>query len=163
MNRSGVRSLPLINDHHRRVRLGVQVEELGALWNEGRANMRGSLGADGSLDEMYEATRGKGFGAEVQRRILIGTYVLSAGYGGRTYRKAQQVRTRVREDFESADFGTYPWSPTGDTHPRTRSSIAAASRNVTVPGPLSTLQLVTNGLPGKSSSIWWSLIIVWRQ
>ena len=56
----------------------------------------------GGLDEMYEATRGEGFGAEVQRRILIGTYVLSAGYYDAYYLKAQKVRTRIAEDFHKA-------------------------------------------------------------
>jgi aspartyl-tRNA(Asn)/glutamyl-tRNA(Gln) amidotransferase subunit A len=53
-----------------------------------------------SLDEMYELTRGEGFGAEVQRRVLIGTYVLSAGYYDAYYVKAQQVRTLIAEDFK---------------------------------------------------------------
>lgn len=53
-----------------------------------------------SLDEMYELTRGKGFGAEVQRRVLIGTYVLSAGYYDAYYVKAQQVRTLIANDFK---------------------------------------------------------------
>jgi aspartyl-tRNA(Asn)/glutamyl-tRNA(Gln) amidotransferase subunit A len=57
-----------------------------------------------SLTEMYERTRSEGFGAEVQRRILLGTYVLSAGYYDAYYRKAQQVRTLLRSDFERA-FG----------------------------------------------------------
>ncbi|WNK01344.1 Asp-tRNA(Asn)/Glu-tRNA(Gln) amidotransferase subunit GatA [Thalassospiraceae bacterium LMO-JJ14] len=54
-----------------------------------------------SLDEMYELTRGEGFGAEVQRRVLIGTYVLSAGYYDAYYVKAQQVRTLIAEDFKN--------------------------------------------------------------
>ena len=54
------------------------------------------------LDEMYRATRSQGFGAEVKRRILLGTYVLSAGYYDAYYRKAQQVRTLLRRDFEAA-------------------------------------------------------------
>ena len=54
------------------------------------------------LDEMYERTRSEGFGAEVKRRILLGTYVLSAGYYDAYYRKAQQVRTLIRRDFERA-------------------------------------------------------------
>ncbi|EDP66034.1 DNA polymerase IV [alpha proteobacterium BAL199] len=58
----------------------------------------------GSLDEMYANTRGEGFGAEVQRRVLIGTYVLSAGYYDAYYRKAQRVRTLIRRDFDEA-FG----------------------------------------------------------
>ncbi len=55
-----------------------------------------------SLDEMYENTRGAGFGAEVRRRILIGTYVLSAGYYDAYYLKAQKVRALIARDFEQA-------------------------------------------------------------
>ncbi|NRA01239.1 MAG: Asp-tRNA(Asn)/Glu-tRNA(Gln) amidotransferase subunit GatA [Myxococcales bacterium] len=55
-----------------------------------------------SLDEMYLNTRSSGFGGEVKRRILLGTFVLSAGYYDAYYRKAQQVRTLVRRDFEAA-------------------------------------------------------------
>jgi aspartyl-tRNA(Asn)/glutamyl-tRNA(Gln) amidotransferase subunit A len=50
--------------------------------------------------EMYRQTRSKGFGAEVKRRILLGTFVLSAGYFDAYYTKAQKVRTLVRRDFE---------------------------------------------------------------
>jgi aspartyl-tRNA(Asn)/glutamyl-tRNA(Gln) amidotransferase subunit A len=55
-----------------------------------------------SLIEMYENTRGAGFGKEVRRRILIGTYVLSAGYYDAYYVRAQKVRRRLRNDFEEA-------------------------------------------------------------
>ena len=55
-----------------------------------------------TLDAMYEATRADGFGEEVQRRILIGTYALSAGYYDAYYLKAQQVRRLIKEDFEKA-------------------------------------------------------------
>jgi aspartyl-tRNA(Asn)/glutamyl-tRNA(Gln) amidotransferase subunit A len=55
-----------------------------------------------SLDEMYENTREQGFGTEVRRRILIGTYVLSAGYYDAYYLKAQRVRALIARDFESA-------------------------------------------------------------
>ncbi|WP_299393156.1 Asp-tRNA(Asn)/Glu-tRNA(Gln) amidotransferase subunit GatA [Pelagibius sp.] len=55
-----------------------------------------------SLDEMYEATRGKGFGAEVKRRVLIGTYVLSAGYYDAYYNKARRVRSLIARDFAQA-------------------------------------------------------------
>jgi aspartyl-tRNA(Asn)/glutamyl-tRNA(Gln) amidotransferase subunit A len=55
-----------------------------------------------SVEEMYELTRAAGFGAEVRRRVLIGTYVLSAGYYEAYYRKAQQVRTLVARDFARA-------------------------------------------------------------
>jgi aspartyl-tRNA(Asn)/glutamyl-tRNA(Gln) amidotransferase subunit A len=54
------------------------------------------------LIEMYEKSRAAGFGAEVRRRILIGTYVLSAGYYDAYYLKAQKVRTLIRQDFENA-------------------------------------------------------------
>ena len=55
-----------------------------------------------NLQEMYEKTRAAGFGAEVKRRIMIGTYVLSAGYYDAYYLKAQQVRTLIKRDFEQA-------------------------------------------------------------
>jgi aspartyl-tRNA(Asn)/glutamyl-tRNA(Gln) amidotransferase subunit A len=56
----------------------------------------------GGITALYERTRAEGFGAEVKRRILLGTYVLSAGYYDAYYRKAQQVRTLLRRDFEAA-------------------------------------------------------------
>jgi aspartyl-tRNA(Asn)/glutamyl-tRNA(Gln) amidotransferase subunit A len=55
-----------------------------------------------ALGEMYEATRAAGFGAEVKRRIVLGTYALSAGYYDAYYLKAQQVRTLIRMDFQKA-------------------------------------------------------------
>jgi aspartyl-tRNA(Asn)/glutamyl-tRNA(Gln) amidotransferase subunit A len=55
-----------------------------------------------SLTGMYRNTRGCGFGAEVKRRIMLGTYVLSAGYYEAYYRKAQQVRTLIAKDFSEA-------------------------------------------------------------
>ena len=68
------------------------------------------------LKEMYGATRDAGFGAEVKRRILLGTFVLSAGYYDAYYLKAQKVRTLVCRDFESAfrdvDVIASPTSPT---------------------------------------------------
>lgn len=54
------------------------------------------------LREMYRRTRDEGFGAEVKRRIMLGTYVLSSGYYEAYYRKAQQVRTLIKEDFRRA-------------------------------------------------------------
>ncbi len=62
------------------------------------------LRAGGSKDliEMYRRTRSQGFGAEVKRRIMLGTYVLSAGYYDAYYRKASQVRTLIRQDFLDA-------------------------------------------------------------
>jgi len=68
------------------------------------------------LAEMTARSRAEGFGAEVQRRILIGTYALSAGYVDAYYRKAQQVRTLIRRDFdrafETVDVLLTPTSPT---------------------------------------------------
>ena len=68
-----------------------------------------------SLDEMYEQTRGEGFGKEVKRRILIGTYVLSAGYYDAYYLKAQKVRKLIANDFKEAfkecDFIVTPTAP----------------------------------------------------
>ena len=55
-----------------------------------------------SLTDMYEATRAEGFGAEVQRRVLVGTYVLSAGYYDAYYLKAQKLRTLIARDFRRA-------------------------------------------------------------
>jgi aspartyl-tRNA(Asn)/glutamyl-tRNA(Gln) amidotransferase subunit A len=55
-----------------------------------------------SLDEFYEATRSEGFGDEVKRRILTGTYVLSAGYYDAYYKKACQVRNLILQDFKNA-------------------------------------------------------------
>ncbi len=53
------------------------------------------------ITDMYEMTRAEGFGREVQRRVMIGTYVLSAGYYDAYYVKAQKVRTLIRRDFET--------------------------------------------------------------
>jgi aspartyl-tRNA(Asn)/glutamyl-tRNA(Gln) amidotransferase subunit A len=55
-----------------------------------------------SLDDLYELTRAAGFGAEVRRRVLVGTYVLSAGYYDAYYLKAQRVRTLIARDFAAA-------------------------------------------------------------
>lgn len=69
-----------------------------------------------TLDELYENTRSEGFGLEVQRRILIGTYVLSAGYYDAYYLKAQKVRKLITQDFETAfqkvDVILTPTTPT---------------------------------------------------
>ncbi len=69
-----------------------------------------------SLDDLYERSRAEGFGAEVQRRIFIGTYVLSAGYYDAYYRRAQQVRRLIAYDFDAAfervDLIVAPTAPT---------------------------------------------------
>ncbi|MEI6125568.1 MAG: Asp-tRNA(Asn)/Glu-tRNA(Gln) amidotransferase subunit GatA [Pseudomonadota bacterium] len=59
-------------------------------------------GEHASLRDMYEKTRSEGFGPEVKRRIMLGTYALSAGYYDAYYKKASQVRTLIRSDFEAA-------------------------------------------------------------
>ncbi len=69
----------------------------------------------GDLLEMYENTRAEGFGPEVKRRIMLGTYALSSGYYDAYYGQAQKVRTRIAEDFDQAfaavDFVVTPTSP----------------------------------------------------
>jgi aspartyl-tRNA(Asn)/glutamyl-tRNA(Gln) amidotransferase subunit A len=75
------------------------------------------IGPEGDIRSLYRATRGQGFGAEVQRRILVGTYVLSAGYYDAYYRKAQQVRALIAEDFRrtfasGVDLLLTPTTPT---------------------------------------------------
>jgi aspartyl-tRNA(Asn)/glutamyl-tRNA(Gln) amidotransferase subunit A len=69
----------------------------------------------GDLTDLYERSRGEGFGAEVKRRILIGTYALSAGYYDAYYLKAQQVRRLIREDylraFDKVDIIMGPTAP----------------------------------------------------
>src|SRR3954453_19476760 len=68
------------------------------------------------LTEMYEETRAQGFGPEVKRRIMLGTYALSSGYYEAYYGRAQRVRTKIAEDFSKAferfDFVVTPTSPT---------------------------------------------------
>jgi aspartyl-tRNA(Asn)/glutamyl-tRNA(Gln) amidotransferase subunit A len=65
--------------------------------------VRYTIRSDGdTLLDMYRNTRGCGFGAEVKRRIMLGTYVLSAGYYDAYYKKAQQVRTLIAQDFSKA-------------------------------------------------------------
>jgi aspartyl-tRNA(Asn)/glutamyl-tRNA(Gln) amidotransferase subunit A len=81
-----------------------------------RYGVRAPRDAADTLAAMYEQTRQAGFGPEVKRRIMLGTYVLSAGYYDAYYVKAQQVRTLIRQDFEralaSADVVAPPTSPT---------------------------------------------------
>jgi aspartyl-tRNA(Asn)/glutamyl-tRNA(Gln) amidotransferase subunit A len=70
---------------------------------------------DANLVEMYERTRAAGFGAEVKRRIMLGTYALSSGYYDAYYGTAQKVRTKISDDFREAfatfDFIVTPTSP----------------------------------------------------
>lgn len=104
----------------------------------------------GGLADMYEATRAAGFGDEVKRRIMIGTYVLSAGYYDAYYLKAQKVRQLISDDFKRA-FGAVdailtPTAPSAAFAPGEKSDdpIAMYLNDVfTVPASLA-------GLPGSS-------------
>ena len=86
--------------------------------------VRYGMRVDGSRDlvEMYEATRAEGFGDEVKRRIMLGTYALSSGYYEAYYGQAQKVRTKIAEDFAAAfagfDFVVTPTSPSVAFEPR---------------------------------------------
>jgi aspartyl-tRNA(Asn)/glutamyl-tRNA(Gln) amidotransferase subunit A len=98
---------------------------------------------DGDLTEMYEQTRHDGFGDEVKRRIMLGTYALSSGYYEAYYGKAQKVRTKIVEDFRAAfekvDFLVTPTSPTVafELGERTADPVAMyLSDYFTVPMPL---------------------------
>ena len=106
--------------------------------------------APASLDDLYTRSRTEGFGAEVQRRILLGTYVLSAGYYDAYYRKAAQVRRLVRQDYldalENCDALFGPVSP-----------VTAWKRGAIIDDPLKmylmdiyTVSLNLAGLPGLS-------------
>ena len=67
-----------------------------------RYGHRAKLAAGDGITEMYEKTRAEGFGAEVQRRIMIGTYVLSAGFYDAYYNRARRVRALIKRDFDLA-------------------------------------------------------------
>jgi aspartyl-tRNA(Asn)/glutamyl-tRNA(Gln) amidotransferase subunit A len=81
-----------------------------------RFGHRAKLDKDAGLQQLYERTRDEGFGPEVKRRIMLGTYVLSAGYYDAYYLKAQQVRTLLRRDYDAAfervDLVATPTTPT---------------------------------------------------
>jgi aspartyl-tRNA(Asn)/glutamyl-tRNA(Gln) amidotransferase subunit A len=66
-----------------------------------RYGHRAKIGAGEGITEMYERTRAEGFGAEVKRRVMIGAYVLSAGFYDAYYKRAQRVRTLIKRDFEA--------------------------------------------------------------
>jgi aspartyl-tRNA(Asn)/glutamyl-tRNA(Gln) amidotransferase subunit A len=105
---------------------------------------------NGDLLSLYEETRHDGFGAEVKRRIMLGTYALSSGYYEAYYGRAQRVRTKIAEDFRDAfarfDFVVTPTSPTVafELGARTANPLAMYAADVlTIPSNLA-------GLPGLS-------------
>ncbi len=67
-----------------------------------RYGHRAALGKGDGITEMYEKTRAEGFGAEVQRRVMVGTYVLSAGFYDAYYNRARRVRALIKRDFDLA-------------------------------------------------------------
>jgi len=113
------------------------------------------------LLDMYKATRDKGFGAEVKRRIMLGTYSLSSGYYDAYYRKASQVRTLIRRDFDEAfkdcDVILTPTTPsaafkkgekTNDPLTMYLSDIFTISCNLAgIPGISIPCGMTSNGLP----------------
>jgi aspartyl-tRNA(Asn)/glutamyl-tRNA(Gln) amidotransferase subunit A len=106
--------------------------------------------ADGDLTAMYEKTRHDGFGDEVKRRIMIGTYALSSGYYEAYYGTAQKVRTKIAQDFDRAfedvDFVVTPTSPTVafELGARTADPLAMyLSDYFTVPMPLAGIPAIS--------------------
>jgi aspartyl-tRNA(Asn)/glutamyl-tRNA(Gln) amidotransferase subunit A len=104
----------------------------------------------GSLVDLYEKTRAAGFGAEVKRRIMLGTFALSAGYYEAYYGRAQRVRTKIADDFRDAfsrcDFVITPTSPTVafELGERTGDPLAMyLSDYCTVPMPLAGIPAVS--------------------
>ena len=114
-----------------------------------------------TLEDIYKNSRSEGFGAEVKRRIILGTYVLSSGYYDAYYKKAQQVRTLVKNEFNKAfekyDVILTPTSPTVAFEAGTRSDnplemyladICTVSVNVAgLPGISIPCGLDSNGMP----------------
>jgi aspartyl-tRNA(Asn)/glutamyl-tRNA(Gln) amidotransferase subunit A len=104
----------------------------------------------GNLLELYEKSRGEGFGPEVKRRIMLGTYALSAGYYDAYYAKAQKVRTLIKRDFDQAfkevDVIATPTSPT----PAFKSGEKASDPLQMYLSDIFTISCNLAGLPGLS-------------
>ena len=102
------------------------------------------------LQDLYERSRAEGFGAEVQRRIMIGTYALSAGYYDAYYLKAQQLRRMIKEDFarafEQVDYILGPTTPevAFETGAKTDDPVSMYLQDIY------TISLNLAGLPGLS-------------
>ena len=104
-----------------------------------------------SLDEMYEKTRADGFGEEVRRRIMIGTYVLSAGYYDAYYLKAQHVRTLIARDFDrGVQAGRRDPDAVDARRPRSRSARRPTIRSPMYLNDVFTVTANLAGLPGIS-------------
>lgn len=105
---------------------------------------------EGGLHEMYKKTRAEGFGTEVRRRIMLGSFVLSSGYYDAYYRKALQVKERIRQAFEDAfarfDVLLTPTAPT--TAPRLGESLPDPIRMYQ--GDINTVAVNLAGLPAIS-------------
>lgn len=103
-----------------------------------------------NLLEMYKKTRAAGFGAEVKRRIMLGTYALSAGYYDAYYLKAQKVRTLIKQDFEQAfekvDVLVCPTAPT----PAFKAGEKISDPLTMYLSDLMTIPVNLSGLPGMS-------------
>jgi aspartyl-tRNA(Asn)/glutamyl-tRNA(Gln) amidotransferase subunit A len=118
-----------------------------------RGDPSGPTPRGGDLTDMYEQTRHDGFGPEVRRRIMLGTYALSSGYYEAYYGRAQRVRTKIAEDFRSAfervDLIVTPTSPTVafELGERTDDPLAMyLSDYCTVPMPLAGIPAIS--IPG---------------
>ncbi|MCL5777134.1 Asp-tRNA(Asn)/Glu-tRNA(Gln) amidotransferase subunit GatA [Limibaculum sp. FT325] len=126
-----------------------------------RYGHRARLDQGDGIVEMYEKSRAEGFGPEVRRRVMVGTYVLSAGYYDAYYLRAQKVRTLIRRDFEAA-FGMVdailtPVSPgpafglgevTGDPVQMYLQDVFSVTLNLAgLPGVAVPAGLSANGLP----------------
>lgn len=102
------------------------------------------------LEDMYKRSRGEGFGAEVKRRIMVGTYALCAGYYDAYYNKAQQIRRLIQQDFirvlEDVDVIMGPTTP----HPAFRIGEKSSDPVSMYMEDIYTLSLNLAGLPGMS-------------
>lgn len=117
-----------------------------------RYGHRAKIGAGDGIDDMYEKTRAEGFGREVQRRIMVGTYVLSAGFYDAYYNRARKVRTLIKRDFEQV-FATGVDAILAPTTPSAAFGIGEVSKADPVEMYLNDVFTVTlnlAGLPGVS-------------
>ena len=118
------------------------------------------------LEDMYCSTRSEGFGEEVKRRILIGTYVLSAGYYDAYYLRAQKVRTKIVNDFNAAfnncDAILTPTAPTGAFEIGTKMDPVEMYMNdvFTVPASLAGLPAISvpSGFSDDKNPLWLQII-----